>query len=135
MPVFMVQALNSPNCRPQTISSDSVSAINHGELRAGVGKSLPLEFHCLEFQPAISLMSKVFASLLSTVGKHRFSLEFILVLTAFTGFHKESSRLLQGFDTYGYVYPNRGTMLVLPKTECPWQCNSLKSKFGRNDKW
>lgn len=54
---------------------------------------------------------------------------------AFTGFHKESSRLLQGFDTYGYVYPNRGTMLVLPKTECPWQCNSLKSKFGRNDKW
>lgn len=81
------------------------------------------------------MMSKVFTSLLSIIGKHRFSLVFILVLTAFTGFHDKTSRLLQGFDTYGCVYPNPGTTLVLPEIESPWQCNSLKSKFRRNKKW
>lgn len=98
-------------------------------------KSLHLEFHFLEFQPARSLMSKAFTSLLSIIGKHQFSLVLITGLTVCTGFHKESSRLLQGFDTYGCAHPNVSTTPVLPKIECPWQCNSFKSKFGRNDKW
>lgn len=84
----------------------------------------------LRFQSVVSSLS----SLCICTFHYRNFPCYVILITAFKWFHMESSRLLQGFDTYRCLFPNPDPTFILPKIKCLWQSNSIKGTFGRNNK-